>query len=75
MLYPNPTNGKLIVETNSHFVNGQIELFDAASLALYTSPIYQPVFEVDMSTLPSGMYWLKLTSPQGKNKYEKVLKV
>ena len=75
MLYPNPTNSKLIVEAQSSFVNGQVELFDTASNPLFTDNIYQPVFELEMAHLPAGMYWLKMTSPQGKTAYEKVLKV
>lgn len=75
MLYPNPTNGKLIVETKSSFVNGQVELFDTASQPLFSDNIYQPVFELEMAHLPTGMYWLKMTSPQGKTAYEKILKI
>lgn len=75
MLYPNPANGKLIVEAKSSFVNGRVELFDTASKSLFADNIYQPVFELEMAELPAGMYWIKMTSIQGKTAYEKVLKI
>lgn len=75
MLYPNPRNGKLIVQTKTMFLNGSAVLSNAAGQALVEEEVYQNVFELDMAHLPAGIYWLKITGLNGKASYEKVLKV
>lgn len=61
-VYPNPTNGKVIIESEA-LENGSIELLDAKG-ALIKAIELNPVNsrqEIDMSAYANGMYLLKLS--------------
>jgi hypothetical protein len=75
LLSPNPTNGQLNIEFNKATTNISIEIIDALGKKLI-----QQNFKVlnqttiDVSSLSSGIYFLKLTS-EGNNSTKKFIKV
>lgn len=63
-LYPNPTNGVLNVQTNEE-ENVTIELFDTYGKKVYSKVIIDQFSVLDISSLSSGIYVLKLTTSNG----------
>jgi hypothetical protein len=71
-VYPNPSGDYLVVETSAQAtciltlsnLNGQTILKQSHS---------NPTIRLDVSTLPSGVYFLKLVNPEGFSKVRKVV--
>ena len=75
IIYPNPTNSKLIVKTyqTSFSERDRIQLFSVIGEQLYSSSINSKQTTVDLSNLPQGTYILT-TSINGTQKTFKILK-
>jgi hypothetical protein len=75
IIYPNPTNSKLIVKTyqTSFSERDRIQLFSVIGEQLYSSSINSKQTTVDLSYLPQGTYILT-TSINGTQKTFKILK-
>jgi len=59
-LYPNPTDGKLLIESGNLFVE-KVEIYDIHGRnVLSRTPYLSPVTVIDISHLPSGTYFVKL---------------
>jgi hypothetical protein len=67
-LYPNPVKNNLIIQINKDIENNSsIDIFNATG-ALVKSVRMEgngSKLEIDTNTLPSGMYYLKLNTPNG----------
>jgi hypothetical protein len=75
IIYPNPTNSKLILKTyqTSFSERDRMQLFSVIGEQLYSSSINSKQTNVDLSHLPKGIYILT-TSINGKQKTFKILK-
>ena len=71
-LYPNPTSGKVFVELPETPVCCQI--MSLTGLVLKETSVSSPRFELDLNSLPSGMYLMKLQMADGKSTFGKVVK-
>jgi len=69
--YPNPATDIVTVETNS--TNGTVEIIDIAGKKLQVKTYTSSLFQVDISTLPSGTYFVVLTS-ENQRKTTKLVK-
>jgi len=59
-LYPNPTDGKLLIESGNLCVE-KVEIYDIHGRnVLSRTPNLSPETEIDISYLPSGTYFVKL---------------
>jgi len=63
-IYPNPTTGKLTIELGSEVVT-QIEVANLLGEILMQPKLQQNTF--DISSLPTGMYMLNVTTKNGKS--------
>ncbi|MEZ4778188.1 MAG: cytochrome c peroxidase [Flavobacteriaceae bacterium] len=61
-LYPNPTYGVTILETN--LKNFNINIYSQTGKLLHSKEGY-PITKLDLSALASGMYFLQITTEQG----------
>ncbi len=57
-LYPNPTSGMMTISTE---LTGQVEVFDITGRVVITAIKTNPVMNLELSELPSGMYFLRLS--------------
>lgn len=63
-LYPNPIVEKLTVETNNLFESGSSWLLvDLQGRAILSDLISETIFTIDFDNLTSGIYFLKIISP------------
>ncbi len=75
--YPNPVNSKLFVElTDVEKAEGNIEVYNVQGIMMKTQKFTQDQvrYEIDMSELPSGNYYIKLTQNDGTIKTVKASK-
>lgn len=63
-VYPNPTNHALTL----HYAQGNIErisLFDIYGKMISTDMVYDATTTIDLSSLASGTYFLRISTPEG----------
>jgi trimeric autotransporter adhesin len=71
-IFPNPTSDFITITANDHSKIKNIELISAKGTILYRSKIIEN--KIDISTQPTGMYFLKIENVNGKVTLKKVLK-
>ena len=70
-IFPNPTNNKITIETGDLDINGlNLSLYN--NLGQYISSVYldRSQNEIDMSRLPTGIYFLKLGNTQSQKDFK-----
>ena len=73
LVYPNPTNEVLHIQTLSDMLYTKIELLDMAGRTIYSTAIDQEETSIDTQRLPSGMYLVKISNDI-RAMYKKVVK-
>ena len=71
-IYPNPTLGKIHIVLSENATHCQI--VDLMGNVLQETSPSSPVFDMDLSRLPSGMYLVKVQMDDGKASWKKVVK-
>ena len=64
-LRPNPTHGKVQVIMPETAKGEQLSVCDLAGRELLVRTVVSTTMEIDISTLPAGAYFVKLTTPAG----------
>ncbi len=64
-LAPNPAQGSVQVVLPKSATGGQLSLCDLTGRELMVRTVVRTEMELDISTLPTGTYLVKLTTPQG----------
>ena len=62
-LYPNPTNGKVYVESSDNMEN--VEVYDAYGKLLGTETVNSNVANVDLTGYAKGTYFVRVTTEKG----------
>ncbi|OFY99646.1 MAG: hypothetical protein A3K10_08105 [Bacteroidetes bacterium RIFCSPLOWO2_12_FULL_31_6] len=75
-IYPNPASSNLFIELSdfNDTFNAQLNIFDISGKEVYSLPIIQSTTKIDVSSLKSGLYLLKITSENG-NSISKLLSI
>jgi len=60
-VYPNPAKGKLIIESANHEIS-TIEFYNLVGERTYHSAIHSYKSEIDLSEMPKGIYFVKISS-------------
>ena len=60
-LYPNPASNQVTIETSVTPTQSQLSIMNLSGQQLITSQITEPKIQIDISTLPSGVYFMRLT--------------
>jgi enterochelin esterase family protein len=63
--YPNPSTGKITIETSDKTNNRSLSVLDLAGQQILTSPISQADITLDISKLPDGVYILMVVGDTG----------
>ena len=71
-IYPNPTLGNIHIVLSENATHCQI--VDLMGNVLQETSPSSPVFDMDLSRLPSGMYLVKVQMDDGKASWKKVVK-
>ena len=71
-LYPNPVKDQLSLRFDDGVEPESVELYDLAGRLVGTKP--NGLECIDMSTMSSGVYLLRITTKDGTRYHEKVLK-
>jgi hypothetical protein len=75
LIYPNPTSGKLTIQNkNLRLTNIEIEIFNVIGENIYKSQSSSQQFIIDISSEPSGVYFLKIISQDGSLAVKKIIK-
>jgi hypothetical protein len=61
-LYPNPASNLITVETLSTLTQYQLSIMNVDGQQLITRQITQPKTQLDISNLPSGVYFVRITN-------------
>ena len=72
VLYPNPVKDQLTLRFDDGFEPESVELYDLAGRLVGTKP--NGLESIDMRTMPSGVYMLRVIMKDGTIYHEKVLK-
>lgn len=74
-VYPNPTSGKLQLDiTATGLQMEQVSLYNAMGQNIAVALQYGPLTELDMTSLPEGIYYLKVAFDNGQFSMNKILK-
>lgn len=60
LLYPNPTNGKVLLSTNQHFSNVAVKIIGMDGTLHYSNYFNNQFQEIDMDKLSEGIYLLEI---------------
>ena len=61
-LYPNPATDKITIETSGASKGSYLAILNIEGQQLITRQITHPKTQLDISTLPSGVYFVRLTN-------------
>jgi Secretion system C-terminal sorting domain len=61
-LYPNPATDKITIVSIATPIQSQLSIMNLNGKELTTRQITQPQTQIDISNLPSGVYFVRLTS-------------
>ena len=61
MIYPNPTNGKLIIETRTSNTNN-FTIFNVLGSEILKGKIMWDKFEINLENQPDGIYFIRIES-------------
>jgi hypothetical protein len=62
LAYPNPTTGEVFVESSPAGYPQEIGLYNEQGILLFTKIIHESPILIDLSSYPSGMFWLRISS-------------
>jgi hypothetical protein len=57
-VFPNPATGLITIETSAH---GSLSILNHSGVQLFQQGISEPKTQVDISTLPNGVYFVRVT--------------
>ena len=64
-LHPNPTNGSLTVTSTQDLIT-RVEICDLVGRTVWQQSVKENTVKVDISTLPNGVYFAKVTTNRGE---------
>jgi hypothetical protein len=74
-LYPNPTSNQIEVNFNNQSIFKSLTLYNYVGQAVLFSDITSSKYHLDLSTFPTGTYYLKLDKTNSESVIEKIIKL
>lgn len=62
VIYPNPSSGIVIIGTSSNTTTGQLSILSIDGREILSQPVIPPKTQVDITTLPAGVYIVRVIS-------------
>jgi hypothetical protein len=73
-LTPNPASSYLTISISEEHIGSTLTLTDLTGRVVLQSEIYNPKSEINIASLPGGIYLATLTTPSGQRAMRKVVK-
>ena len=73
IIYPNPTNEYIKIETSTEIGNAEIDIFDVSGKEYLRQKNYKSKIKIDISNLPAGVYIIKILP--GNMESKKMIKI
>ena len=73
-VYPNPTSDKVVVSYSSVCASCQLRIYNSEAKQVYESKGVDKQTEIDLSHLGTGVYYLSITTEDGKGQGWKIVK-
>ena len=72
-VYPNPSTGSVTIESDQEIIHS-ISVYDLTGMLVYQEdPVYSKKIIIHLSTVPDGIYFLRITSRRGRVQVVKVM--
>lgn len=71
-VYPNPSTGLFVIRSEAKLTH--IEMLTVLGEKVFSKPIYKKISEIDISSQPSGIYFLKIVKLDGSIVVKKIIK-
>jgi Secretion system C-terminal sorting domain len=65
-IYPNPANNLISVKIRDEFIGGNLQIFDQLGVENIKSTIKQTEFQINVSSLKTGLYVISCVAESGK---------
>ncbi len=72
-VFPNPSEGKVYVEIGELQSEGKVEVFNQFGLLVFKNPAFLNKVCLDLSSLASGIYMIKVSSARGESQHRLVI--
>jgi len=72
-LYPNPATDRIILETSTEAIKGELVILNLEGQKLITRQLTAPKTQIEISNLPKGFYFVRLTNDKTVT-VEKIIK-
>ncbi|HTA26411.1 MAG TPA: T9SS type A sorting domain-containing protein, partial [Bacteroidia bacterium] len=66
-IYPNPSAGGYTLQISASLLNSQLTIYDTQGRNIFQTKIVQENPQINIPSLAKGMYYVKLTTPQGQS--------
>ncbi len=73
-IFPNPVSDELTIQLNSPCINCKIEITNTIGVKISSQEIKSSITELNIKTLPSGVYFIKLQTQTGVTQVKKFVK-
>lgn len=73
IVYPNPTNGIFTINQSNTQPNTMITVYDALGSMIHTAKMNQSNQKIDLSFVPKGIYFLKLSNGEFKSQQKLII--
>lgn len=67
IIYPNPSRSSYTMEVTNDFLNSQMFIYNSLGSLIFQSKITQEHTEINIPSLPQGVYEVKLVKPNGSS--------
>jgi hypothetical protein len=72
LLYPNPAQNIVSIETPASYTKGVIKVVSATGVLVYTAIIKDPIMQIDMGNFAAGAYIVEIRSVNGEKQQKKL---
>ncbi len=74
-IFPNPTQDILNLEYDGTLKIEQLNIFDFHGQLIRSLPFENRISQIDISTIPEGVYFIKIETNQGQFIFKKFIKI
>ncbi len=76
MVYPNPSNGKVSLDFKNRIHSARVSVENASGVSVYNKILgnnFTGLLNIDLSSFASGLYFVKISSPENQYVYKLIL--
>lgn len=73
-IFPNPVSEELTIQLNSSCTDCKLEITNTIGVKIISQEIISPITQLNIKSLPSGIYFIKLQTQSGETQVKKFVK-